>query len=333
MAALATTNPTLKDLASIQGPGGEQLQVVELLSQDNEMLDDMSWQEGNLPTGNVTSVRTGLPSVTWRKMYQGVQPSHSTRTQVTDTCGNMEAYSEIDCALARLNNMSAAWMMQEESAQREAINQELQRVLVYGNEASQSEAFTGLSPRYNSLSALNAQNIIVGDGAGTDNASIWLVYWHPNQVHGIVPKGSVGGIQRQFMGEVTIENVDGANGRMQAFRTHYKLSAGLALRDWRSVVRICNIDKSNLTKTGSTGTDLSDVMFQALEVIPRAAAQGRPCFYMNRVVMTKLRQQLSNKTSASTLVIEDVGGRKVYTFQGVPLRRVDAMAADEALVS
>lgn len=335
MAALTTTNPTLKDLAGVTDPNGQIATVVELLTQTNEMLGDMTWVEGNLPTGNVTTVRTGLPPVTWRKLYGGVAAGKSTVTKVTDTCGMLEAYAEVDCALAQLNGNTAAFRMQEEMAQLQSMNQEIQRVLIYGNEGTQPEAFTGIMPRYNLSTAPNGQNVILADGAGTDNASILLVYWHPTTVHGIIPKGSVAGMQRQDKGQVTLEsaNGDGTGGRMEAYRTHYRWDAGFTVRDWRSVVRIANIDKSNLTKGAATGSDLADLMFQALEVVPIAAAVGRPVFYMSRNTLSFVRRQLANKTSGSTLAIEDVGGRKVYTFQGVPLHRVDAMAADEALVS
>ena len=49
MAALANTNPTLADLAAVTDPDGKITEIVELLSQANEMLLDMTWIEGNLP--------------------------------------------------------------------------------------------------------------------------------------------------------------------------------------------------------------------------------------------------------------------------------------------
>jgi len=333
MAALSVVNPTLLDLASLVGPNNEVLPVVEAMSQDNEMLDDMSWVVGNLPTGHTSAVRTGLPNVSWRKFYQGIQPSKGRQVQVTDTCGMLEAISEIDKALAQLNNMSATWMASADAAFLEAMSQEIQRVLIYGNEGTQPESFTGIMSRYNSLSAPNAQNLIAAGGSGTDNASILLVHWHPSQIHGIIPKGSVGGFQRTWLGEDVAENIDGSNGRALVYRTHYRWDAGLAVPDWRSNVRICNIDKSDMVKTAATGADLADLMFQALEVVPRAAAKGRPVFYMSRAIMTMLRRQVANKTVNSTLTVEDVGGKKITSFQGVPIKRVDAMAADETLVT
>ena len=340
MAAIAQIqNPTLLDLARRLDPDGSISTIVELMTPVSEVLEDMTWIEGNLVTGNRTTVRTGLPAPTWRKMYGGVQPNKSTTTMITDNCGMLEAYAEVDKALADLNGNTAAFRLSEDMAWIAGLNQTMAQTIFYGNEGTQPEAFTGLAPRFNSLSAPNAENIIDGNGTAGTNNSIWLVYWSPNTVCGIVPKGSTAGIQRRDMGEVTIEDVTGAaggatgGGRMQAYRTHYRWDGGLTVRDWRSVVRICNIDLATLVKTGATGADLPDLMFQALEVVPSIVAAGaRAAFYTSRTVLTYLRRQMANKTSGSTLAIEDVGGKKVMTFQGVPLRRVDALAANEARV-
>ena len=340
MPALSTANPTLLDLARRSDPNGQIATIVELMTPINEVLDDMTFVEGNLPTGHKSTVRTGLPAVTWRKLYGGVQPSKSTTTQVVDTTGMLEAFAEIDKALADLNGNTAAWRLSEEMAFLAAMNLTMAQGVFYQNENTQGESFTGLTPRYNSLSATNAENIISAGSTNTDNNSIWLVYWGPNSVHGIIPKGSVAGLQRKDYGEIVIEDVTGqagganGGGRMVAYRTHYRWDIGLCLRDWRSVVRICNIDLSALTKNALTGPDLPDLMFQALETVPATAIAGaRPVFYMSRTVLSYLRRQLANKTSGSTLSVSDVGGKKVLDFQGVPVKRCDALAANEAIVS
>lgn len=333
MAAISqVTNPTLLDLAKRTDPDGSIAAVVEILNQTNEILEDMTWLEGNLPTGHRSTIRTGIPAPTWRKLYGGVQPNKSTTAQVTDNTGMLEAYAEVDKALADLNGNTAAFRLSEEKPFIEGMNQEVAKVLMYGNEGTKPEAFTGLSPRFNASSAVNGENIVKGDGAGTDNASIWLVVWSPDTVFGIVPKGSKAGLLVEDKGQVTIENADGSGGRMEAYRTHYRWDAGLCVKDWRYVVRVCNIDKSNLTKDASSGSDLPNLMYKALELIPNLS-MGRPAFYMSRNTRSFVRQQLSYATKNSTLTIENVGGKMVMSFQGVPLRRVDQLAADEALVS
>lgn len=332
MPASATTHPTLVDLVKRTDPDGKIATIAEILNETNPVLQDMVFVEGNLATGHRTTVRTGLPAPTWRKLYGGVQPTKSTTAQVTDNTGMLEAYAEVDKALADLNGNTAAFRLSEDMAHIEGMNQEMASTLFYGNEGTEPEAFTGLAPRYNSLSADNADNIINGAGTGSDNGSIWLVVWGPNTVHGIIPKGSVGGLQMNDKGQVTIENVDGLGGRMEAYRTHYRWDCGLTLRDWRYVVRIANIDKSALTVDAATGANLPDLMFQAIERIPNMAL-GRAQFYMNRTILTKLRQQHTYGVKNSTLTMENLGGTPVTRFHGIGISRTDALAGDEATVS
>jgi hypothetical protein len=332
MAALNATNPTLLDLAKLTDPDGKISDVVELLGQTNEILPDMTFLEGNLETGHRTTVRTGLPSVTWRKLYQGVQPSKSTVAQVTDNVGMLEAYAVVDKDLAELNQKKASFMLQENRSFLEAMNQEMAGTVFYGNERTALEEFTGFAPRFNNRStaiAASADNVIHAGGAGTDNTSIWLVVWGPNTCHGIVPKGSKAGFQMNDLGQETQTESDGS--KWQAYVTHYQWKAGLSVRDWRYVVRIANIDKSLLTGDLSAGANLHELMFQAMERVPNLS-MGRAAFYMSRDTRTKVRQQAANGVKTSSLQIDQIGGVPITSFHGIPLRRVDALAADEALV-
>src|SRR5687767_15267732 len=133
MATLATTHPTLLDLARRTDPDGNIADIVEILNQTNEVLDDMVWLEGNLVTGHRTTIRTGLPTPTWRKMYGGVQPTKSTTAQITDNTGMLEAYAEVDKALADLNGNTASWRLSEEAAHIEGMSQEAAEAIFYSS--------------------------------------------------------------------------------------------------------------------------------------------------------------------------------------------------------
>lgn len=329
MSTLAANNPTLLDVAKRTDPNGSIATIVELLAQTNDVLQDMSFVEGNLPTGNKTTVRTGLPTPTWRKLYGGVQPTKSTTAQVTDSCGMLEAYAEIDKALADLNGNTAAYRLSEDSAHIEGMSQKMASTLFYGNEGTEPEAFTGLAPRFNSKSASNSTNIIDAGGTGSDNTSIWLCVWGPQTGFGIYPKGSQAGLQMTDKGQVTIENVDGNGGRMEGYRTHYRHDMGLTIRDWRYFVRIPNIDVSDLDTVANT-KNLVNWMIQASERIP-SFGKGRACWYVNRTIREKLRLGILEKT-ATNLSWETVEGKRVMTFDDIPVRRTDALLNTEARV-
>lgn len=331
MAALETKWPTLLDVANATDPDGNIADVVEILNETNEILDDMVVMEGNLSTGNKTTIRTGIPAPTWRRFYGGVQPTKSTRATVTDSAGMMEAYAEIDKALADLNGNAAAFRLQEDRAHIEGMSQEMATSLFTANDSIESEKFMGLNPRFNSLSAENADNIIDAQGSSTDNASIWLIGWSPTTIHGFYPKGSQAGLQMEDKGQVTIENVDGAQGRMEAYRTHYRWDFGLSVRDWRYVVRICNIDRGDLTADASSGANLPELLFEATERVP-SLSNARFSFYMDRKVRTKLRQQVAAAVGSSTLTVDMVGGKRVVAFDEIPIHRVDALQVNEARV-
>lgn len=330
MAILTVNNPTLLDLAKATDPDGSIARVVEILNQRNEVLEDMPWMEGNLPTGHRTTIRSGLPTPTWRKLYGGVQPTKSRRVQVTDNCGMLEDYAEVDKALADLNGNTEAYRISEDRAHIEGMSQEMAQTLFYGNEGSEPEAFTGLAPRFNSLTAENGDNIIDAfSGSGGDLTSIWLIVWGENSVHGIVPKGSKTGVQMTDKGQVTIENADGNGGRMEAYRTHYRWDCGLTVRDWRQIVRIANIDVSELGTIANT-KNIINWMVQAAERVDNLNA-GRPVFYMNRTIREKLRLGILEKIS-NNLTWETVAGKRVMTFDDIPVKRVDQILKTESRV-
>ena len=336
MATLTSRNPTLLDIATATAPDGTIAIVAEILTAVNEILDDMVWVEGNLVTGNRSHVRTGLPAPTWRKMYGGVHATKGTVVAVTDNTGMLEAFGEVDAKAVDMASNKEAFRLLEDKAHIQGMSEEIATTIFYGNEDTQPETFTGLSPRFNTTTAENGDNIILGGSLSgqTDNASIWLIVWADDLTHGITPKGMPTGLQMEDLGKVLLQDAsDGSNtGRMMAYVSHYTWDAGLTMRDWRYVVRVPNIDKSLLTPDASSGADLPDLLFQAMNRIPNMG-RGKAAFYMSRDMLTFLRRQLAAATSMSTLTIDNVGGKMVTSFQGVPIKRVDALAADEARIT
>lgn len=338
MATLSSSNLTLADWAKRSDPDGRVPIVAELLSQSNEILDDCVFKEGNLPTGERVIIRTGLPSVYFRALNQGIPGSKSTTAQVDEACAILEARSEVDKDLAMLNGNTAQFRLSEDTAFLEAMNQTQAETMFYGNPGTDPKKFLGLAPRYGDLSADNAVNILDAGGTGSDNASVYLVVWGDQTVYCPFPKGSKAGLTHEDLGEQTVYNADGT--RLQAFATRYQWKNGLVVKDWRYVVRICNVDISDLigvtgTQAATASTALVKLMARALYRIPNMA-MGRAAFYMNRTVHSGMSIAALDK-SQNVLSIQEglkqFGTAQSYlSFLGVPLRRVDALINAEARV-
>lgn len=334
MGLLTSTCLTLVDWAKRMDPDNKTAEVIELLSQSNGLLDDMLFKEGNLPTGHQTTVRTGLPSVFWRLLNAGVQPSKSTTAQVTEGCGMLEAWSEVDKDLAELNGDVNAFRFSEAKSFLEAMNQEMSSKAFYGNSSLNPEQFNGLSIRYSSLTSTNASNVITASGAGSDNSSVWLVAWGENTIHGIFPKGSAAGIMHEDLGLQTIEQSAGGIGgtKLRAYQEHWQWKVGLAVRDWRYAVRIPNVDISNLVGK-SSAADLQELMIKAIHRLPLTGV-GTPVFYMNRSCLQMLDiQRRDDVGTGGGLTYQNVDGENIPTFRGFPIRLCDALIESETVVS
>lgn len=348
MATIGSSAITLTDLAKTWDPNGQQARIVELLAQTNEVLLDMPFVEGNLPTGHRTTVRTGLASASWRLFNQGTAVSKGTTAQLDEQCGMLDSWSEVDVDLANLNGNAAAFRLQEGQAHIEAMNQEFAGTLFYGNAGTAPEEFTGFATRYSSL----GQNCLSGGSVtGADGTSIWLVGWGPLTVHGIYPKGSQGGLEHHDHGEQTIETVAGVGGsRLRVFQDQWKWKCGVAVRDWRYVVRGANIDVSALTAE-SSATNLTKLMIKMYHRLPtlhggqtmnNARVGVRPAFYMNRTVAQMLDIQRYNVMSGMGTGSQNLGGSIGYdmidgrwtpNFRGIPIRIVDQLLETEAAVA
>lgn len=333
MATLGATVLTLADWAKRIDPDGKTPNIVELLAQTNEILTDMLWVEGNLPTGHRTTVRTGLPTVAWRLLNKGVAKSKSTTAQIDEACGIMEARSELDAKIAQLNANTAGFRLSESAAFIEAMNQEMAQTLFYGNAGLAPEEFTGLSIRYSSSTAGNGQNLLLAGGSGSDNTSIWLVGWGDQTISGIFPKGSRAGLVHEDLG--IGDAFDSDNNRFRAYMDRWEWNCGIALRDWRYAVRIANIDVSNLVAE-SSAADLIKLMVRAMDRLP-SMSMGRPVFYVNRTVASFLRIQALNKSASALAATPALNqfGQTIYglSFMGIPVRIADQLVETEATVS
>ncbi len=340
MGALTSAFPTLLDFAKSIDPDGKPAKIAEILSQYNEVLDDMVWQEGNLPTGHQVTVRKSIGTANFRLLNQGVVPRKVTNGQIVETIGMIEDRSEIDVDLAKLNGNKDAWRMQQDRGIMESINQMMAATLIYGDTSVNPERFVGIAPRYAAKSGQTSSPNVIEGGGTTNLTSIYLVGWGPDTAFGVFPKGSQAGLVVQDLGEQTIFDAQTPiAGRLQAYVTRYQWKAGLAVADWRYVVRIANIDTVALASAGS-GTDTSPkittMMSVALDKLYNLN-MCRPVFYCNQLVRQYLRAQLLSKSN-TWVTLEDWQGasgikRPTLSFMGYPVRRIDQILNTETQIS
>lgn len=339
MSTLSTKWPTIVDVTKGLDPSGKVDSVVNTLINYNDILEDIPWHEGNLATGHQLTIQKTKPTPVFRLLNSGITPQKATTGQVVEGCAIMENRNEVDVDVAGINGNSESFRAQQDRPMIEGFSDTLATKLIYGDSSVSPEEFNGLASRYFSLGTTyqTSSQMIDGLGTGSDNTSIWLVGWGSG-VYGIYPKGTRAGLQIVDEG-IRTALVDSTNYKlMRVYSTWMQWKVGLAVADYRYVVRICNLDVSELA-TASDGTDTSanilKYMSFAMDLLP-PDANVKPVFYMNNKVRQALRVKLMNKGNAALSVDDYVGAsglsRKQLSFYGIPCRRIDALLNTETRI-
>jgi hypothetical protein len=337
MATIGTLK-TLFDWAKETAPEGSVSAVAELLSQKNQIIDQMMFKPGNLPTGDRQTIRTGLPTVYWRMMNAGVPESKATSAQITEQCAQATARSQIDASIARLNNNTAEYRLNEASAFIEAMGQEVAATMFYGS-AANPEEFVGLANRYTATTDGNGENILLAGGSGSDNTSVWLLGLGDNSIYGLFPKGSTAGLNHEDLG--LGDAFDASNDRFRAYMDYYEWNVGLMVKDWRYGVRIANIDVSELVGLSGAqevadSTFLPKLMARAIDRLPDIQSV-KPIFCMNRTAASLLRVAAMEKSTSAVTIEEGLNqfGQNIHQlkFLGIPVAINDAITNAETLVA
>ena len=341
MATLAQTYLSLADLMKATEDGKKIATVIELLSKANAPTQDFMATECNMGAIHRHSIRTGLPTGAWGKLYQGVPQSKSHLQQVDDTTGFYEQSFQIDTRLLDLAPDKAAFKMSEAYAHIEAMNQEIASGFFYHSTASAPEKFQGLATRYSSVSSgdTRAKHVIDAGGTGSDNTSIWFVTHGANDTCVLYPKGTQAGLKMKDKGEQRVQ--DASSNPYYVEEVMFTWHFGVAVKDWRNNARVCNIDVSNM-QAGSV--DLYKYLRQAYYKlhtrrtgkVDNQLGTGRTVIYCNRDVLEGLDALAVNQGSSDNfarLRPMEIEGQEVLTYRGIPIRETDALLNTEARIT
>ena len=330
MSTLGTSYLNLADRYKREQNGEMAAEIIEMMNESNTIMQDANALECNDGTNHLTTIRTGLPSAVFRRLYGFVAPSKSTTAQVKDPTGMLETYSVIDQDLVKKAANPKLFRLSESQAFIEAMNQTMQTTFFYGNTKTDLAGFDGLAVRYGTLSTSDKNigyNIVDAGGTGSDNTSIWFVTWGDLHTSLIYPQNTKAGMQHTDDGIQTETNSTG--GKRKVYQDHYKWDVGVTVRDWRSTCRIANIDVSDLSGAGAA--DLIEAMRRAYYKINRFVGNGKTVIYCNTNTLSYFDKQVDSKSNIQ-FSYQEYLGKKNLAYKGIPIREVDQILDTEARV-
>lgn len=331
-------------------PKGGLWPLVEMLHGNSVVLQDAITVMCNSGTKHKHSIRTGLPTVAWGALYQGIPQSKSSRQNVEDSTGFIEGMSSVDKRLIDLFGERGRMLrLSEAQAFIEAMTQEMEQSVFYSDTATTPEAFKGLAARYNVIGGGGAgDQVIDAGGTGSDNTSIWGVTWSEGATHLIHPENTSVGVKREDKGER--EERDELGNIYYVLREMFTWHIGMSVRDWRYNGRVCNLDMNQVQDGTVNPYDFLRSLYYRLEGRRRArigsnvdkSGDGdsaiplsRTAIYMNRDMLEALDKIGTNSSVGDNfirLVPKEIEGQEVLTYRGIPIRETEALLSTEARV-
>jgi hypothetical protein len=339
---------TLADIGRRMDPSGKIADMAELMSQCNELDDEMPMVEGNLTTGHVVTLRTSLPQGTLRRFNQGVGYTKSNAAQLTFGMAMLDAYSQIDKKLADLGGNTNANREKEDVAHMEGMSQQWTGYLMYGNSWTTPAQFSGFSTYFSAIANTpNGVNVFNAGGTGNSNTSAWLLGLGDQTCYQIYPKGTKAGLIFENKGDV-VPAYDSSSRRYEAYTSYFSRNGGLAIEDWRYVVRMANFDTTTAGLAGATPPDIFAIFSKAVVRLPTAGrmvsgitktdAPDRiaPAVRLKFIMDRTLREYADIQAIRDKNVLlrpEDYAGRPIVNFRNVGIGVVDQILDTEATVS
>ena len=333
MATLGTNQATWKDYASQLDPDGKSAKVIDILAQENDILDDMVVTPGNKEYGLETTQLASDPTVSIRGINQGATGTKGTFKQLQAQAALFTALGQVDKELVEAANDKAGFRANYNKPFIGAMGKKLANELFYGATATNAQSFNGLAYFYSATTAVDYGSYVFKAG-GTDayNRSMWLIDWGEDSVTGFYPKNTQVGLQHKDYGETLVKLDDGSS--WPAYQDLWEWRAGIAVRNYKKIVRIGNINAASLATIGSgtdTSPDLLSMMIDAQESIPNLSANAR--WYCGRKVRTAFVKKAIGKANVF-LTMEEMANKKITpAFLGVPIRLCEVLDTDEAAIS
>lgn len=315
---------TLSILHQIEsyGPDGKYLPVARVLDQELVVARMFPWFEGNGVDTHVVRKDADLGTSYRRRDNQGTPGSRTFKVNVTESKMGWARQIDIDKRVADAGGDPGKTRLEELAGALEGLGQEVENDYLNGDESSDPESINGLLTRRNDPSA--NPSLYVNGLASTATStcmSVLLVGRGKRGVYCWYPRGSKAGITRQNYGD-TLR--DDTNGSLPMYRERVEFQGGLAVADDRYLIRAHSIDR---TQPLDGGADMIEVMIEMLGKLKRMDMD--PLFIMSREAWIRTWQQGNNRRDGN-VTSDNLAGKPVFVFYGVPVMISDRMSVNES---
>jgi len=344
MATLALgTDLSLAEIMRREDPDGTAAQIIDVLSQENHILDYITWIECNNGDYHEDTQAASEPAGVERAYDEGVTKEAGVTEKIVEPTCMLAGISEVDADKAKRHPGGVdACRLQEAMFFLRGMTKTMVSRLFDGDRGTYPRRINGINQRsdYNALSSSYTFDNAGGNASATANkTSVYFVQFGAKMVNLIYPRHGEHGddttpIKSQDFG-LSIINQSGTSEtkKYPAWQQWFSCDFGLFIHDPRCIKRIVNISTSNIDGVDDFAWH-EDSMIDAYNELEY---NGQGCvIFCNRTVLAQAQKRANEKGNAFfTMDTEGEGpfARSVVRFMGIPMERVDQIGNTGAEIS
>jgi hypothetical protein len=297
--------------------------IIETMSMTNTMLQELPAVQANDGTVHTSLKRLSYPGGEHRIYDRGVGAKASQTEVQKDIITILEAFSDVDEALARHSGNPAGLYQSEASAFLAGMGLDQADDLVYGNHAAKPEEINGLAVR---LPAIGSHCLDFG-GTGPALTSVYLVAAGPKACHLIYPKGSSSaGVSREDLGVSRVQDKNNAEKTYMAHTDHFTAEYGIAVEHPDAVFRIANVP---VDLTPAQRKDLIELVLRYQKRLTKGIVNT--VLFANADLVYQI-ERAGREAQYVVFPETDPWGKAVASINGLRIREQDAILSAEQQV-
>jgi hypothetical protein len=298
--------------------------IIETMSMTNTMLRELPAVQANDGAVHTSLLRRSYPGGEHRGYNQGVRARSSQTEPIRNWIAMLEAFCDVDEALARHSGNPNALYQSEAMAFLAGMGIDQADDLIYGSHRDSEAQIDGLATR---LPVADGKHCFDFGGSGADLTSVYLVAAGPQACHLIYPKGSTSvGVNRKDLDVSRIADPNDPKKTFMAHTDHFIAEYGIAIEHPDAVIRIANIP---VDLDGDGRRDLIELILRQQKRLTKGIVNT--VLFGNADIIYQI-ERAGREAQVVVYPDTDIYGKPVVSVNGLRIREQDAILSAESAV-
>lgn len=310
---------TLGTVLDSYDPEGKLHHLIDVFKDKRPILEEGHWIKANDKTSHEYLRVASRPTGAFIRINEGYTAEGVGQVPVKTQLASIGSRCDLDKRLAKRQPSPSAWRQQRNVIHVRGMIANFNTKWWTGSATTSEKEVDGLLTAYNTLAQSdNVENL----SGSTSLYPVVILKWGEDGVFGLYPAGEEPAFTEDDRGEVELS--DGTN-PFPGYRSYFNFSYGWGLGDEANFQRLVNVDYTAI-KSSAT---FEEALIKRINYLKDPS---NAVIYVGRQIMTGIQQRLNAKTNLY-FTVENVWGRMMPTFMGLPIVRDDSLSTAESVVS